>query len=111
MSNKEFVKLEREVWDDERLTAIEVLIVAHFKSLAQNKGHSWANADEMMKRCHCSRNTFFKSLKRLKEYGYIWDNGARNQKKNTFVKGVVKSHKNKSAEHEIMPVSDDDLPF
>ena len=103
MNNKEFVKLERETWNDERLTAIEVLIVAHFKSLAQNKGHAWANADEMMSRCHCSRNTYFKSLKRLKEFGYIWDNGARNQKKNTFVKGVEKQQTKKA--------DDDNLPF
>lgn len=73
MADREFkgVWIPREIWLDERLNALDKIILAEIDSLDNGDEHCHAGNDYLAQFCQCSTSKVTKTVSKLIELGYV----------------------------------------
>lgn len=73
MAEREFkgVWIPREIWLDERLNALDKIILAEIDSLDNGDEHCHAGNDYLAQFCQCSTSKVTKTISKLIELGYV----------------------------------------
>ena len=64
--------IPKEVWLDERLNALEKIILAEIDSLDSSERGCWASNKHISDFCQCSETKVSTAISKLIEYGYLY---------------------------------------
>lgn len=83
MAERDFkgVWIPREVWLDDRLNALDKVILVEIDSLDQGKQGCYASNEHLAEFCQCSQRKVSEAVSRLIKYGYIYVQGFDGRKR------------------------------
>lgn len=103
------VWIPREIWLDDRLNALEKVILTEIHSLDKGEDHCWAGNEYLAQFCQCSTSKVTKAVSKLIELGYVkvhsFDGRIRRLRSCIVFCTLQSSKKYDSAEQNLLPTN------
>ena len=100
--------IPKEVWLDERLNALDKIILAEIDSLDSSDRGCWASNKHISDFCQCSETKVSTAISKLIEYGYLYVksfDGRSRELKSSLSKSVRQTFKKCKADFQILKES------